>query len=478
MEESIEKPAKRRLRRLAKWFGWLWVSVVVLGIVGHTAWYWYETRQLNLKIVEIESRGEPATVAALQPQLPPADENGWIDLVQAIDVISTKTPASKKENECELDPQYPLTPEERALLQTYCSERAAALAMIDAGYAKPTCVMTTPVEPFATTPYAPELNHIRGVANFLRYQALVDFDRGDHALALDRLERIELPARAAGSKPILIAKLVADGARGVQTSAYFELTPDLEIAPVPGGASVEQIRRAIASLLDANQLDAELRNAMLGERVLALEMMQALANGTPQQPPTAPTPAQADDSYALKVGRYLQTPWIRANMVQYTRLAPVYAEVWTVGDLPTMRQLIHRPGSPITAVRDSRFYLLASILVPSLDRFGETVFQQKTDRHLAACVLAIQLYRHDHQNQWPGSLNQLVPDYLPEVPKDLMTTGQPLHYRAGDSPILWSVGTNGIDDGGDDQSLKSGASEWARPDRVVHLTTQPRVPAE
>jgi len=35
------------------------------------------------------------------------------------------------------------------------------------------------------------------------------------------------------------------------------------------------------------------------------------------------------------------------------------------------------------------------------------------NRRAAAVALAIRLYRLDHPDQWPGSLAELVPTYLP-----------------------------------------------------------------
>jgi len=61
--------------------------------------------------------------------------------------------------------------------------------------------------------------------------------------------------------------------------------------------------------------------------------------------------------------------------------------------------------------------------------------------------LALRLYYHDH-GAWPQSLNQLVPDCLPELPID-PHSGRPFIYRPGsDDFLLYSVGKDGIDNGG------------------------------
>lgn len=63
--------------------------------------------------------------------------------------------------------------------------------------------------------------------------------------------------------------------------------------------------------------------------------------------------------------------------------------------------------------------------------------------------LAIRAYRQ-HHGDWPRTLADLVPDYLPEVPVDPFTHSSSLRYRAeGDGGFtLYSVGPDGCEDGG------------------------------
>lgn len=89
---------------------------------------------------------------------------------------------------------------------------------------------------------------------------------------------------------------------------------------------------------------------------------------------------------------------------------------------------------------------------------------------MAATALAIRLYEIDH-GQRPDTLEALVPDYLPAVPRDPFTLDQPIGYRPRGAiliearhvdegrvtgqplqepgpAILYSVGSNQTDHGG------------------------------
>jgi len=69
--------------------------------------------------------------------------------------------------------------------------------------------------------------------------------------------------------------------------------------------------------------------------------------------------------------------------------------------------------------------------------------------HMVRTVIALKRYRL-RNGDYPDHLDQLLPDYLPSVPIDWYD-GLPLKYRRteGDGFLLYSVGPNGIDEGGD-----------------------------
>ena len=73
-----------------------------------------------------------------------------------------------------------------------------------------------------------------------------------------------------------------------------------------------------------------------------------------------------------------------------------------------------------------------------------------THRRLAAAALAVRWYAVEHDGRLPASLEELVPRYLPAVPLDPMAKGRPLGYSPDPArPMVYSVGENGIDNGGE-----------------------------
>jgi hypothetical protein len=72
------------------------------------------------------------------------------------------------------------------------------------------------------------------------------------------------------------------------------------------------------------------------------------------------------------------------------------------------------------------------------------------ERRAAAMALGLRLYALDHDGHLPARLEELVPGYIPALPTDPFTEGLPFCYQPElPAPILYSVGVNGRDDGGD-----------------------------
>ena len=101
---------------------------------------------------------------------------------------------------------------------------------------------------------------------------------------------------------------------------------------------------------------------------------------------------------------------------------------------------------------DSWRYLLSNAFGPmALDGSLRIQMRFETQRQMTLAAIALKRYELAHSH-FPGSLQELVPQYLSELPRDYMD-GKPLRYRrANESFALYSVGDDGTDDGGDPTS--------------------------
>jgi hypothetical protein len=164
--------------------------------------------------------------------------------------------------------------------------------------------------------------------------------------------------------------------------------------------------------------------------------------------------------------RYLATPGIAAwlgsregNRAMYHSLLDQMviahegpAWLWSPMELDPL--VLGPPNSSTTRLR----YWLVSLLMPAIDAAFVYFEKDGQIRDATVVALALELWHRRH-GSWPAKLDDLVPDLLPAVPPDRVD-GQPLRYLIRDGrPILYSVGRNGLDDGG----LTTEQPSWAEP---------------
>jgi hypothetical protein len=148
-------------------------------------------------------------------------------------------------------------------------------------------------------------------------------------------------------------------------------------------------------------------------------------------------------------------------------------------DEPTWPRFAARvPESPPEVPPGPSGYSLGATMLPALHRVNRQYYRALTDHRLAATALAARLYVLDHGGQLPKALNDLVPGYLTAVPLDALSPeGAGLHYVSDPKdPRVYSVGLNGIDNGGIEPAplMSSAERERSADDVICHLKRQPR----
>ena len=111
----------------------------------------------------------------------------------------------------------------------------------------------------------------------------------------------------------------------------------------------------------------------------------------------------------------------------------------------------------------------------------DKVMKVETTKQMTVTAIALKRYQLKHGN-YPPHLNSLVPEFVSQVPLDPVD-GQPLRYRRNPDGtfLLYSVGENGRDDGGN-PSLKKGVTStdyyWQDLDALDWVWPQPATPEE
>lgn len=162
----------------------------------------------------------------------------------------------------------------------------------------------------------------------------------------------------------------------------------------------------------------------------------------------------------------------RRAMVRFDRLiAAIRLENWpaaSVAGKPNSGtpSAWMRLARPLSATGDDNSEMLQRVMMLR--------FRALAIRRMAATAVAIRLFQEDYGRR-PESLEELVPKYLPAVPRDPMAENDAaIRYLPNASPpILYSVNENGVDDGGRYLNDKGELEYNAAPDFPYFLDGRP-----
>jgi len=269
------------------------------------------------------------------------------------------------------------------------------------------------------------LGHVqaaRGGARMLALEAQVRAHRGDAAGAADSLDAMFKLGVSLENEPILISQLVKLALDGVAREQLQSLLPHVEFAD-------EDLQRLQANLRHIDY-DRALHRALLGERVcgvVAFNYPGEFGGGN-----LAWKITQGEDlaTYLTFMGRMAdaaEQPW-----------PTVQDEAAAVND--EVKSLL---GGGLARFR----YTMTANLLPAINAAVTAAARGGSQNDAADAALAVELFRRRH-GRLPADLNELAPEFLPEVPLDRID-GRPLRFVVRDGECaIYSVGENGVDDGG------------------------------
>jgi hypothetical protein len=225
------------------------------------------------------------------------------------------------------------------------------------------------------------------------------------------------------------------------------LAYDLQV--IPGGnattqpigpASRQQVQTLIAALLDESDLRRGFVAGLHGERLGQYDCAinpAALGMWGPRMLPIVHT---------------LFGPAFELDAIRMMRTTTQTATASQARDWPAAKAQIPDVEKQFAAhsAATGLSRLMSRIAQPALRHAVLRQYRALTERRVAALRLAMRLYQIDHDGRFPARLDDLVPNYIPSVPLDLFAAdGRALAYRSSPAPLIYSVGDDGADDGGD-----------------------------
>jgi hypothetical protein len=127
-----------------------------------------------------------------------------------------------------------------------------------------------------------------------------------------------------------------------------------------------------------------------------------------------------------------------------------------------VQQLVVQSRMPSTWLagvlsRQQRSKLVSSIMLglflPAVNAAVAAEDRANTMLELTRLAATLAVYRAEH-GAYPEKLDDLVPNVLQELPRDLYNARPFVYKRDGEGYLLYSTGENGTDDGGSNQQMR------------------------
>ncbi len=489
-------------RRLWRTLGYAVLGLITLLALFFAVENWRGVREWNRVRAELVARGEPLTFTGLVPPMPPDDENfamspffaGVLD--KTIDPETGKPrwqlwQAKRKDQiRSQLSPLglnlegtwrlgerlrvvwrefelkqlatelgVPLiTNEPFGVLRQLIARGDAELKEIEKALDRPHSQFPLHYEDNVSA-ILPHIGELKRLARLFTFRALASLDGKEPAAALaDILTALRL-ADTIKNEPTLVSQLYREGMVNLALQPIWE--------GLAGRVWTEEQIRKLQMQLGTIDVLSGYQLGMRGERIVGTELAEI---------------AEQERSYS-RLGRANAPNYYPPSEQLEDRLIDLAPRGWYLHNKAFIARLLMNYGVPAVDPAGRRVYLdrareyrsiyestvantrklfIARLILPDVEkavvRFAND--QACLDQAVVACALE----RHRlATGRYPAELAALVPAYLPSLPNDLLD-GQPLRYRReGDSFVLYSIGANETDDGGQVgfKELKKGR-DWRR----------------
>jgi len=437
--------------------------VLFLVLVGLRV-YWGLEAQVRLAEIHraASARGEPFLPEDFrQPSVPDA-ENAAVPIQEAI----KQTDRMGRSDDRQLDKWDNTPPVESDLpkMEAIVAKYRPEMQLVHTARSLPqTSWESIPTFP-GDLPHLTHLSANRKLARVLILSAKLKRAQRLDGLAIEAVEdELVLTEASDTTYPTVLTHLVAIGVSDLGTNFICTSSMSLAISErsVPG-ATPDQVRALIGALLDERKLTSAAVRDFQGERAIVIDSIPKFVSLTGSAQWMMLEPMYQMDGVRIAQLRTAEAEGCRQTNWVTARSKLKHRHRYTGSNL---EELAHR---------------MSLVLEEPMDRAVQYHFRALTERRAAAIMLALRLYQIDHQGALPESLSQLVPKYLPAIPKDPFdpADGGIRYLPHGNPPAIYSVGTDGVDNHGSQKASPNAGlvnPPWLTEDAVFSLVPTPRI---
>ncbi|HUA66509.1 MAG TPA: hypothetical protein VME24_11715 [Alphaproteobacteria bacterium] len=482
------------------------IAILVVGAFTPIVTHFELQSETDAYISRLKARGEPMELVQVLPPPVPAEQNSADALAEAFALIDAddgllatnfygiemmKMVAPGKAIVCWREPE-----DEGPPATNSWQDLTAAVAQNQMTFALLRQTIDKPDADFAIqydrgmadlgvkNLYLPESKR---AAQRLSAAVMCDLHNGDTASAIENLRAMLALARAMGDQRLIISELVRMAILQISVAANWEVLQSSNLT----NADLAQLQSDWAKFnFIKSSENAMAMERVIGEitikkwRVSGSRLSGALGGGG-----NLWDSVKITSKMAMWRGWWSYPDELRALQGYDAMITGMRLEQTNNSFLEAIRyqdkrlDALNLTNSDYTlAASDLDYHWLFSEDIGDLAVTMRRVMTVDTARQIVITAIALKRWHLKH-GDYPATLDALVPKYLPAVPLDPVD-GKPLRYRrkADGTFLLYSVGPNGVDDGGN-PALEKGAKsanmfwldynalDWVWPSPVIGAGT-------
>jgi hypothetical protein len=455
--ESAPKPPTSRwslvLRRVGRVL--LWGLILLAGLA---LWKWWSLEsevnrgrdELALAVAEADAQGAKWRWEDLDPGKEVPEDRNSIRVVTRIGELLQGR--DRKEAQQADGSDFPgdllanrlLDDEDRNSLKELTADREEALTLARSlrDFPEGRFPVQVQVEFFATR--LPHLQSLRNAGWLLELDAEQQLHRSHTHVAAQDIDATLHAGDALRDENVLVSQIVRIALRGIAVRRVERLLGMSEpnestLARLQAHLTAEATERpAVVGLRAERAVVSRFFDALAGPNSPLASFLENDRISRRREPGTWACLNAWLHSYRVPGQHAEYLRWMNAA-IAIVELPPEQQTVrWTLYEQDMKADIRSRPQSPGD---------LALLFIPQAWGVGEAGLRDQAHLNCAVATLAVERFRRAKQ-RWPETLAELVPAYLPAVPVDPYS-GKPLLYKRFDDGVaIYSVGKNGVDDGG------------------------------
>jgi len=391
--------------------------------------------RVNRELAAIRAMGYPATpeelIAAYNSPLP--GENAAPVYLQAFQcVVADPTNKLPIVNGSFPPPGEPLPEDTRTAITKHLAANKQALQLLHDAAAIEQCRHAIGFTKPLVNTLLPHLADTRAAARLLALEAIAAADAKDSVTAVQSMKACLAAGRLVEQEPFLISHLVRIACDVVCARAMQNALSSCQLT--------DEQCRTLSQGLARHEDSSRLAAAMAGEACAGSEVFDM--------------PAAALGGLWLPFGSmWLQKPtwtWYKlvglsdADERAYLKQARRGIEIC---QMPEDRRRAAAAELDADLEKLPRAYVVSRLVCCAAEGVVKEDLRGKAHLRAARAALAVERYRLAH-DRLPGTLDELVPQFLDAVPKDPFD-GKPLRYKTLEKGyVIYSIGPDGKDDGG------------------------------